>query len=135
MVLLIPPPGSTDHVFRIPLVSAHTEFLVLIHWYFIAYILVLYVYCKVMYRIQHSDRYPPLLRVSPRGRRALPQLGKCNSDPETWCARWLTLMGIGRTKFHVLNRIFLEPAGRALPNKSIHLKRTVEEEVLLVATN
>ena len=61
-----------------------TEFLVLIHWYFILYIVVLYVYWKVMYRIQHSDRYPPLLRVSPRGLRALPQLGKCNFDPETW---------------------------------------------------
>ena len=70
---------------------------------------------KVMYRIQHSDRYPPLLRVSPRGLRALPQLGKCNSDPETWCARWLTLMGIGRTRSHVLNRIFPVGAACAVP--------------------
>ena len=76
MVLLIQPPGSTAHVLRIPVISARTEFLVLIHWYFIVYIVVLYVYYKVMYRIQHSDRYPPLLRVSPRGLRALPQLGK-----------------------------------------------------------
>ena len=97
MVLLIQPPGSTAHVLRIPVISARTEFLVLIHWYFIVYIVVLYVYCKVMYRIQHSDRYPPLLRVSPRGLRALPQLGKCNSDPETWCARWLTVMYTAQT--------------------------------------
>ena len=44
-----------------------------------------------MYRIQHSGRYPPLLRVSPRGLRALPQLGKCNSDPETWCTDWTVI--------------------------------------------
>ena len=78
-----------------------------------------------MYRIQHSDRYPPLLRVSPGGLRGLPVADECSSDPETWCARCLTLMGTGRTKFHVLNRIFLEPAGCAVPNKSIHLKHTV----------
>ena len=67
MVLLIQPPGSTAHVLRIPVISAHTEFLVLIHWYFIVYIVVLYVYCKVMYRIQHSDRYPPLAQSIPSG--------------------------------------------------------------------
>ena len=64
-----------------------------------------------MYRIQHSGRYPPLLRVSPRGRRTLPQLGKCISDPETWCARCVWPLPTARTKFHVLNRIF--PVGAA----------------------
>ena len=128
MVLLIQPPGSTAHVLRIPVISARTEFLVLTHWYFIVYIVVLYVYCKVMYRIQHSDRYPPLLRVSPRGLRGLPVADECSSDPETWCARCLTLMGTGRTKFHVLNRIFLEPAGcaplRSLYNSNIQYRGT-----------
>ena len=62
-----------------------------------------------------SGKYPLWLRVSPRGARGLPVADECNSDPETWCARCLTLMGTGRTKFHVLNRIFLEPAGCAVP--------------------
>ena len=84
MVLLIQPPGSTAHVLRIPVISAHTEFLVLIHWYFIVYIVVLYVYWKVMYRIQHSDRYPPLLRVSPRGLREPLLVRMSSSHPETW---------------------------------------------------
>ena len=115
MVLLIPPPGSTAHVLRIPVISARTEFLVLIYWYFIVYIVVLYVYCKVMYRIQHSDRYPPLLRVSPQGLRTLPQLGKCISDPETWLAYYLWLLASTQTKFHVLNRIFPVAAAPAVP--------------------
>ena len=84
MVLLIQPPGSTAHVLRIPVISAHTEFLVLIHEYFILYIVVLYVYWKVMYRIQHSDRYPPLLRVSPRGLREPLLVRMSSSHPETW---------------------------------------------------
>ena len=81
------------------------------------YIVIMSVNRKVMYRIQRSGR---ILSTKRRcrlqwiwGLRALPQLRKCNSDPETWCARCLTLMGTGRTKFHVLNRIFLEPAGCA----------------------
>ena len=84
MVLLIQPPGSTAHVLRIPFISARTEFLVLIHWYFIVYIVVLYVYCKVMYRIQHSDRYPPLLRVSPRGLREPLLVRLSSSHPKIW---------------------------------------------------
>ena len=67
-----------------------------------------------MYRIQHSDRYPPLLRVSPRGLRALPQLGKCNSDPETWCAWCVWPLPTTRTKSHVLNRIFPVAAAPAV---------------------
>ena len=78
-----------------------------------------------MYRIQHSDRYPPLLRVSPRGARGLPVADECNNDPETWWSRCVWPLPTVATKFHVLNRIFLEPAGRAVPNKSIHLKHTV----------
>ena len=68
-----------------------------------------------MYRIQHSDRYPPLLRVSPRGARGLPVADECNSHPKTWCARCVRPLPTESTKFHVLNRIFLEPAGCAVP--------------------
>ena len=37
-----------------------------------------------MYRIQHSDRYPPLLRVSPRGLREPLLVRMSSSHPETW---------------------------------------------------
>ena len=68
-----------------------------------------------MYRIQHSDRYPPLLRVSPRGLRALPQLRKCISDPETWCTDWTVIIPSPCTRFHVLTHIFPAGAARAVP--------------------
>ena len=55
------------------------------------------------------------MSVSPRGLRALPQLGKCNSDPETWCARCVWPLPTARTKFHVLNRIFPVAAAPAVP--------------------
>ena len=67
-----------------------------------------------MYRIQHSGSYPPLLRVSPGELRALPQLEKCISDPETWCARCVWPLPTARTKFHVLNRIFPVAAAPAV---------------------
>ena len=70
-----------------------------------------------MYRIQHSGRYPPLLRVSPRGLRGLPVADECNSDPETWCAHCVWPVRSVRTKFHLLNRIFLEPAACAVPRR------------------
>ena len=78
-----------------------------------------------MCRIQRSGKYPLWLRVSPRGLRALPQLGKCNSDPETWCARCVWPLPTARTKSHVLNRIFPVAAACAVPNKLMHSKSTV----------
>ena len=72
-----------------------------------------------MYRIQHSGRYPPLLRVSPGGLRGLPVADECNSDPETWCAVQVRRVPVRCTKFHVLNRIFPVAAAPAVP-RSLH---------------
>ena len=75
-----------------------------------------------MYRIQHSDRYPRLLRVSPRGARGLPVADECSSHPKTWWSRCVWPLPTVSTKFHVLNRIFLEPAGCAAP-RSLYIPK------------
>ena len=56
---------------------------------------------------------PPCSEYLPRGLRGLPVADECNSDPETWWSRVLNCTVPGTTKSHVLNRIRLEPAGRA----------------------
>ena len=66
-----------------------------------------------MCRIQRSGKYPLWLRVSPRGARGLPVADECSSHPKTWWSQSLGPWGTVTTKFHVLNRIFLEPAGCA----------------------
>ena len=78
-----------------------------------------------MYRIQHFGRYPLWLRVSPRALRGLPVADECSSHPKTWCSRCVRPLPTESTKFHVLNRIFLEPAGCAVPEGSIQLNHTV----------
>ena len=60
-----------------------------------------------------SDKYPLWLRVSPRGLRGLPVADECSSHPKTKCSRCVWPLPTETTKFHVLNRIFLEPAACA----------------------
>ena len=77
-----------------------------------------------MYRIQHSDRYPPLLRVSPRGLREPLLVRMSSSHPKTWIAHCVRVLASVVSKFPRPQIACARAGARAVPNKSIQLKHT-----------
>ena len=68
-----------------------------------------------MYRIQHSDRYPPLLRVSPRGLREPLLVRMSSSHPKIWIAHCAQVLAVVVSRFARPQIACARAGARAVP--------------------